>query len=150
MSLCAEIRELMLEAEPRALSGEGDDAVAHHLRNCPACAELGRRILDDAEDLRTFLGGWRETPDVDAILEAAGHFDKAPATVLSFPRWRTWAVAAAAAVVAGLLLIPGEAPLVESPRRAPPTPPLVEVAPGQNVAVMATANPDITVLWFYN
>jgi len=64
---------------------------------------------------------------------------------------RRWAALAAAAVIAALLLLPGE----RTPYEAPPITvrtarlPTVEASAGQSVAVMETSNPDITVLWFF-
>jgi len=64
------------------------------------------------------------------------------------------AVLAAAAALAGVLVLgDSEPPLpvgadLPSPRPAAP-PPLVEPAADQNVAVIPTRNPDITIVWIF-
>ena len=151
MNGCPDVRALMLEAEPEALAGRGGDAVAVHLRSCAACAAQARRILEDTEELNRFLAEEPAAPDVEGLLRRA--LDSPAARrdpgVVRFPSWRRWSALAAAAAVTGLLLFRGDPPLQVAVTSLPHTPPLVESAPTQNVAVMATANPDITVLWFY-
>lgn len=66
------------------------------------------------------------------------------------PRWTRWTALAAAAVVATLLLVRSDelppGPSIVSPLEAA-TPPTVESA-SEDVAVIETDNPDITVVWF--
>lgn len=146
MSDCAHVRDLMLEAEPASLLGSGDDPVAAHVRTCPACAALARIVLEETAALDRFLANAGPV-DAEALVEAA--WDAPPRAKRITPR-RHWLGWAAAAAVAGLLFVRGDRPLPFTPSVAPQgPPPLVEPAPGQNVAVLATDNPDITVLWFY-
>ena len=163
MSDCASVRDLMLEAEPASLAGHGDDPVATHLRTCASCAALARTVLAETASLDRFLSATGQV-DATALVEAAlgpveprstgSSPESAGEPVLrrriapAFPR--RWAALAAAAAVAGLLFVRGDRPLPVKPIPGPQgPPPLVEAAPGQNVAVLATGNPDITVLWFY-
>ncbi len=146
MSDCAHVRDLMLDAEPASLLGAGDDPVAAHLRACPACAALARILLEETAALDRFLAE-PGSVDTGALVDAA--LNSRPRVVRILPR-RHWLALAAAAAVAGLLFVRGDRPLPVTPSVAPQgSPPLVEPAPGQNVAVLATNNPDITVLWFY-
>jgi len=154
MTACERMRPLLLDAEPDALRGEGTSDVAVHVRACPACAARARTILDETQALDRFLGRAADALDVDEVLRAAGHpaADPAPATVVAFPSWRRWVPLVAAAAVAGLLLFRGD-PSLPPPPPTPQlsaTPPVVEAAPDRNVAVLATANPDITVVWFFD
>lgn len=60
----------------------------------------------------------------------------------------------AAAVLAGLLLVTRREPVppgvvLVPPVRSDPTPYVVEAPAGRSVAVIATDDPDITVLWFF-
>ena len=171
MSRCSEIRDLLLEASPQELAGRDDSSVARHVAECPACGKVAALLLEETAALDRALA-FQGPPDVDAILDAAlgthghtGSEDSAAATgdpatrtltgagarVLPFPSWTRWTVLAAAAVATILFL--QAAPDAGSPgrlaSRLSETPPLVESAPNHNVAVMETANPDITVLWFF-
>ncbi len=152
MRHCTDLRRLLLEAEPEELAGRGPSPVAEHVRTCGACRSVAEGILAETAALGRHLAYLSSAPDVDAILTAAGVGGEAaftPAKVIRFPSWRKWSALAAAAAVAGLLFLPGDAPL-QAPRTITlGPPPLVEAAPGQNVAVLPTANPDITVLWFF-
>lgn len=69
--------------------------------------------------------------------------------ILPLRNWRRWAGMAAAAAVAGLFFLNPDTPTPTPLPRVAQTPPLVEDAPNQNVAVLETANPEITVLWFF-
>lgn len=161
MTLCADIRPLLLEAEPHSLAGEGNDAVAEHVRRCPACAAEGRAILAANQALDGLLGSLAAPVDVDEVLRLAGEHaatteplrgDAPRHPRARRPAWRVfWPTLAAAAAVAGLLFLrpdaPPPVPLARAAQAAPP--PLVESAPGRDVAVLPTSDPDITVLWFF-
>ena len=149
MTECRDIRVLLFEADPEELAGTADSALARHVAGCASCGELARTILEETAALDRYLNEAPRVSDVDAILVAAGHPGSAPTTVIRFPRWRRWSALAAAAAITGLLLLRPDAPQPGSPLVLPDTPPLVEAAPDQNVAVMSTADPDITVLWFF-
>ena len=152
MNSCRDIRVLLLEAELDELAGDGSSPVAEHVRSCAGCRDLAHRIVEETEGLGSYLSRGAAAPDVDAILGAAGMGEAAPEPppqVLPFAPWRRWTALAAAAAVAGLFFLRADhAPQVVGPV-AFQTPPLVEAAPDRNVAVMPTANPDITVLWFF-
>jgi hypothetical protein len=140
---------LLLEADPEELAGTADSALARHVAGCASCRAIARAIQEDTAALDRYLTDVPRGPDVDVILASAGYPAGSSTRVIRFPRWRRWSALAAAAAVAGLLLGRPDAPMPGSPFVQPDTPPLVEAAPDQNVAVMATADPDITVLWFF-
>lgn len=152
MSDCASFRALLLEAEPAELRGEGESPLARHVRACSSCARAAALVLGETARLDALLS---EAPplDVDALLARAGvKSGRAAAPPRRFLR-RLWVPAAVAAALAALLL--WQAVGV----RTPPTPitavaerttlPLVEPIPGQDVAVMQTDDPDITVVWLF-
>jgi predicted anti-sigma-YlaC factor YlaD len=143
---CAGVRPLLLEAEPEDLAGVGSSHVAAHVRTCGACGAVAARILDETARLDGFLARAPAAPDVDALVTRAQRREK---KVIPFPTWKRWSAVAAAAAVAGLLFLRRDVPLQAFDRHTFDEAPLVEAAPDQNVAVLATANPDITVLWFF-
>ncbi len=167
MTSCNAMRAMMLHASPRTLRGEGDDALARHVASCGECARVARRLLRDLEALDEALGSAPPVLDVDALLARAG---RAPprrardtsqpvAGTVSPPRWRRWAAVALAACVAGLALFvrsrlttpgvePARLPILAGAAPAQPAPTVVS-APGRNVAVIPTDNPDITVVWYF-
>ena len=152
MTTCAEVRDLLLEAEPEELRGHGASPVAEHLRTCPGCARLAAAILEETAQLEAWLEAEPSVP-VAEILTRAG-IPVGPRPTLRLPRrsrW-VWAPAAAAAAIAVLFVaIESRAPRpLGAPRATPPeAPPLVEATGGETVAVIQTDNPDITVLWFF-
>lgn len=155
MSDCAPITDLLLEADPAELRGVGETEVARHVRTCARCAEAAETILGATARLDEALATTRAAVDVDALLrraeserQQAGPVEKRT-RVLRLPGWRRWGALAAAASVAALLLArSGEPPAPAGARIAVPQPAL-EVAEGDNVAVIPTNDPDITVLWFF-
>jgi len=149
---CAEAYPAILEADPSVLEGLGESSLARHIRECPHCQEISRAVLSGESALAEGLVAAVAPPDLDALLDEA----LGPATEPKSLRFRTWRyglslvpVAAAAAMVA--LFLGGEPQLPGDPYLPPePTPGLgLEVPEGQNVAVLATNDPEITVLWFF-
>ncbi|HTJ23880.1 MAG TPA: hypothetical protein VL383_15860 [Gemmatimonadaceae bacterium] len=72
---CDECLDIMFEAEPAALAGGGEGALAEHLRSCLACREMAASIV---RDTRTLAGvverrrlAWRR-PAAVLGLAAAG------------------------------------------------------------------------------
>jgi len=157
MTSCADVRDLLLEAAPEELRGEGEGPLTVHLRSCAACRRRAELLLRADEALDEALGAGPAL-DVDAILAQAA---AAPAEVgwkaraaraarQAAAARRAWIPLAAAAALTGLLLVtrsPGPPP---PPAGAPAGAlPLVESASAAGVAILETDNPDITVLWFF-
>jgi anti-sigma factor RsiW len=150
---CAQALDQMLDAEPVELHAEAAGDLARHLRGCHACRSAAEGILAAQADLASGL----------AALTAAGvrrevrvrPIGSAPSAM------RRWALRAALplATAASLLLV----------LRRPPSSPAqfsrvaaaaiqrdmmheeaqVEPGPGQSAAVMATRDPEVTVVWLY-
>ena len=156
MSFCDRLRDLMLEADLSELEGLGETEVATHVRACDACRERARRILTGTALLGEALSEPSEIPDLDGILRRAGVAGPAGSAPLGptrgrRPPWSGWTMTAAAAMAAGLLLFGERHPVPPDPLPSAQAAamPLVEAAPGSNVAIIPTENPRVTVLWFY-
>lgn len=163
MKACAEYRDLILAAEPGELRGEGETALAVHVRRCSSCARAAALVLEETARLHEYLG---EVPDfdVDALLARTGQLapehergaPKAPPRVQHrFPGRRLWVPLAAAAALAGLLLVRGfgiraPATFVASSSPPPAPAPVVEPVAGQDAAIMQTDDPEITVVWLFS
>lgn len=149
---CAEALQAILEADPSDLDEQGDSALSVHLRECHRCQEMALAVLIEESALAEGLTAAVAPPDLDALLDQAFGPD-AKARVLRFRPRRfglTLLPMAAAAAMAALFLgrerqLPGD-PYVP-PELAPGLG--LEVPEGQDVAVLATNNPEITVLWFF-
>jgi predicted anti-sigma-YlaC factor YlaD len=149
---CAEALQAMLEAEPSELEGKGESHLVGHLRDCPRCREMARTVLIQEEALGQGLAEAVALPDLDALLDQALG-PKANPWVLRFRPRRTGLTLfplAAAATLAALFL--GGDPRLPGDPYAPaePAPGLgLDVPEGRDVAVLATNDPKITVLWFF-
>jgi len=150
---CDEALEAILEAEPDALAGLGDHPLADHVRTCTRCRALARSVMADEEALGRELGSAVPASDLEGLLNQA--FPPRTAGPKLFrPRHRALGLAliplaAAAAAVSLFFHFQVPAPGVSTPSlHTPPGLGLV-VPEGRNAAVLATNNPDITVLWFF-
>lgn len=152
---CLEVRTLLLEAEPHELLGEGQSSVARHVRACTACAELAQRMLGAQHELADALAhlGTHTTQLTHASTPTRTEAPATPARRTRRTLLRAAAPLAAAAVLA-LLLVPrgGEPPIAVPPEliAVASDVPVVNVPAGENVAVMQTTNPRITVIWYLN
>jgi hypothetical protein len=150
---CAEARDGLLEADLPQLSGDGGDALANHLRTCGRCQEIAQAILEGERDLGGILEALVPAPDLDALLAmAAGDVGGANSVLRRrFRRAIPPLIPLAAAAVLVALFFGREPSLPGEPVFPAPTSPGLglEVPEGRDVAVLATGNPDITVLWFF-
>jgi hypothetical protein len=156
---CVDVRRALLEAEPRALEGRGDEPLARHLRECSSCSRVARAIIEGEVALGQFLESAAPRPDPERILGAAG---KAGASEIprDAPRWRSWTQAGGglaflplAAAAAATALFLGRPPSLPGPPYAPPASSAgldVQAPEGSRVAVLETNNPDITILWLFD
>jgi len=149
---CAEALQTILEADPSILEGQGESSLALHIQECPRCREMARVVLEGESLLAEELVAALPPPDLEALLDEVLGPDSTPPKLRFRPRrlgLTLLPLAAAAAMVALFLgsepRLPGDPYL--PPQRAPGLG--LEVPEGQNVAVMATNDPDITVLWLF-
>lgn len=160
MTECNALQDKLLTASPAELRGAGDTPLARHLAGCASCRERAQRIVALTEVLARRLDAPAGVPDVEAILARARRDSDAGARAprargtgrRSTRRHLPWLGLAAAAVLAAVLLRPVPRPTAPSTGPAPGLEadlPLVESAPGNDVAVLPTADPDITILWFF-
>ena len=166
MSACDRAAGALLTAELDELAGAADSALGRHLRDCPHCSATARKILAANEALHAALAEGR-VPEGESLIARARAGEKTTAAGRTRwgarvpgaqPAWR-WVpgvAAVGALAIAAILLavVDSEEPL-SGPEwdPHPVTPeyaaqPLLVDAPGYNVAVIPTANPDITIFWF--
>lgn len=156
--------EALLTAELDELAGEADTELGRLVRDCPHYAAAARKILAANEALNASLAESRVL-HADSLITRARSRERTAVPGRTRwgvrvsgaqPAWR-WVPAAAAvgtmaiaaillAVVGGNEPLPG--PEWDPDAAMPATQPLLVDAPGYNVAVIPTANPDITILWF--
>jgi hypothetical protein len=150
---CAEAHEAILEADPGELSGNGEGALAIHLSGCSKCRQLARLVLDGEADLGRTLVEAVPSPNLDEILERGARRGAQRGTRRSPRRRFVWATVvplASAATLVGIFFT--REPQLPGPPYTPPPASVgldVQAPEGQNVAVLKTNNPDITVLWLF-
>lgn len=164
MSACDRPVEPLLTAELDELAGEADTELGRHVRDCPHCSAAARKILAANVALNESLTLQRTTEARDLVARARSG-DEVSVAVPAWrqvqwpgkhPGWRWAAAGIGAFAVAAILLAVGgiEEPLPGpewTPNQTTPdyaARPLLVDAPGYNVAVIPTANPDITIFWF--
>jgi hypothetical protein len=182
---CAAVRDRLLDADPGALRGEGDDPVALHLRECAACRATAKRLLAATATLDASLtrlssdasSGATRIPEVhDADRTSTAWFspppelgqgpgERAPRRASPAPpsthcrRWpdRRWAALPLTALAAAVIVLvgrPADDPTADADadalrsraeRLLSPSSPGAEAEDG--VAVIRTADPDVTLVW---
>lgn len=149
---CFEARQALLEADPRALEGRGEDPLACHIRECPDCRAMARTVLKGEESLAQELVAAVPLPDLDSLLDQVlASPEKKASLRFRLKRFGLTALPLAAAAAMAALFLAREPQLPGDPYSpSQPDPGLgLEFPEGQDVAVLATNNPDITVLWFF-
>ena len=155
MSDCARALEYLLDAEPDELSGRSDTEVGRHVRECDRCRAASQKVLDSTARLDAALAVVPDDFDFAAILRRAKSPESKRHTATVGPIRRRWGgiatVALAASIVGLLVLSDRDDPLPGTAVTARVTVqlPIVDAAADQDVAVIETDNPDITVLWFF-
>jgi hypothetical protein len=158
---CRDALRALLEAEPLELRGEGESAVAAHVRECPGCRRAAGVLLAGGESLADSLRDLAPPLDVATVLERAQAADEDKAG-LPFPGparrgwrgigWKSALPLAAAATAAFLLITRNDGPLPVAPvteSSAITMAQVLEAPEGKNVAVLETQNPAIAVVWFF-
>ena len=148
---CADAREQLLEADPAELRGEGETELSLHVRECAACGAVAARLVAATLELNRTLEAVQPGVPVDAALrELRGRLRR------ERRRHRRLAgtiAVAAAATLAGLVLLRNGQPVVETDRQPSvvASPGLeVEAPPGNTVAVFEVADrPDIVIVWLF-
>lgn len=93
---CAQMLDLMLEADPAELAGRGHSALAGHLRECGRCRAVARQIVADTRLLESALA-----VDVQRRPRAIERATRAPSSV------RRLGIAAVAAATAAIAVLRG-------------------------------------------
>ncbi len=150
---CAEARDWILEADPAELARTDDSALVGHLGTCEECRRVANRILVAQAALETSIASSLPRTSVEDALRAA----EVRVQTERCPRAWKWVVpVAAAAGIAGLLLLSNRAPELPGEIWRPPPVSLssgvdVEAPPGKDVAVFDLEDrPDIVVVWFFD
>lgn len=154
---CADVQVLLLEADLEELRGEGDGALAEHLRACAACRASARHILDAERALDVALEAEAaQRGPTSAIAPAVPPGARRSPGASARPKWRRvapWGLVAAAAALAVLVgpRFRGAGPPREVLREVAPAAADVDATPaaGSTVVLFRTADPTITVVWFY-
>lgn len=176
---CEQARDLMMEADRAALRGDGEGALARHVRSCGRCAAVGRALAAEFDRVDRRLRAWGDAGDPDAAATAAlaaarglavepggagarvsgsdpRPKSRPPEGRAAEPRrgWHrlAWLPAAAAAVIATLVLVDRDPVDWHDPAGvgdAPAPRVAVRPPPDRRAAIMETANPDITIIWLY-
>lgn len=175
---CDEARRHLLDAEPKALRGQGESPLALHVQSCAPCRAHAATILARTDELRASLDALVALGIGDEQVARALHAAQTVPRVKASPS-RTRSIGrrigphvlvplALAAALAALLpgggeLLRGLLPLPLADRRSDasdavglyvpqpevPESPIVNAVGARGVAVMRTANPQITVVWTF-
>ena len=147
---CREAHELLLEADPGDLRGEGDSPLAVHLRSCDRCAARAALVLGAQSRLADHLAARRpHTPTPSAIEQAAVTARRRQAHRRL--AWRATPVLVAA-TIAGILVAtrePSPAQRTVPERIAQRATPTIATPSDQDVVVYQTDNPNILIVWLY-
>jgi hypothetical protein len=172
--MCAEAREAILEADLSELEGGGATPLARHLGMCSQCRELARRVLVGEEAMASELiqavpklqldhilaAGWpgaagaHATSGAGPVHASVSAFRLRNYVRLTVPLFNARRALLPLALAAGLaaLFIVREPRSLPGPAFAPAQEVIgleVEVPPDRNVAILATDDPNITVLWLF-
>jgi predicted anti-sigma-YlaC factor YlaD len=150
MMTCAQVRDVLLEADLAELRGPPSTALAEHLATCAECGRWAEQIIATTEALaRDQMQGPRR--EVEGVLAAArAEADRIRRTRR---RWLGAVPALTAAGIAAIMLARSWGPGLPS---APSAAPAAAAAPADiplvgstahTVVVFKTANPNIVVVW---
>ena len=164
MSNCKRPLEPMLTAELAELEGIAVTDLGRHVRVCPHCSAAARKILAANAVLDASLAEGRAIYS-GSLLARARSTEQAPGmgrfrwsggwlAIGPTLGWAAGAIGVLAFATVLLVVAPRHEPLPDA--ESPPgltaaelttQPPLIH-APGYDVAVIPTENPDVTIIWF--
>lgn len=161
---CTAMMHMLMEADPAELRGERDSPLTRHVRVCASCAAAAGRILEAQQELSDAISTLTDTSPPAGRAAATRHDPPAtPAHERTVPtrsaRARRLGISGAAASLAAAALVvillqqrrsddpPVREPLTEHTAMALAVP-VVSVTAGDDVAIMHTANPNLTVVWY--
>lgn len=165
MSSCDHPGAPPLTAAPDELAGQADTELSRHIRDCPQCSAAARKILAANAALGTVLAERSPTDALRLIAQARsaantpeGKKDARWSWSLAMEAGWRWVPIAGGGILAAavlLLAVVGSEEPLPGPEWDPhevaseyAAQPLLVDAPGYNVAIIPTANPDITIFWF--
>ncbi len=143
---CEQVRRDILEAEPERLAailaGSANDELSAHLARCRACRAAVIAVVQHNAQLSNALDR--------LAAQAAGHASRALAPARPRKLWRVSVPLALAATIAVVALVrtrdragtPAGADALSQPV-------VVNVTGDRNVTIFKTADPRITVVWYY-
>ncbi len=162
MSACECFVDPLLTAELDELAGEADTELGRHVRDCPHCSAAAQRILAANATLNESLTLARQPHSGSLIARARSQNRSAGG-----PWWRVpwdaggnrlvWGAVAISVLAVWVALVAvgirhdrlPDSRSVPEHAAAERTAELLRVeAPGYHVAVVPTANPAITIVWF--
>lgn len=154
---CEEARRRMVEADLDEVEGHEETPLRAHLRGCARCMADVARIVE----MHSRLDARLITVAAEIAKQADPREARDTAGALRRPRARVFVPLAAAALATVILLSKNSE--TRTPFDYVPPPawaastnsiddpiPLVQAISHDRVAVLPTANPDITVVWFMN
>ena len=104
---CPEVRNLLSAHLDEELDVVNDAAVAAHLENCPACAEVALALAEQRGLLQEKLTRHQAPPDLVAQIRAALPATSRNMSVASAPSWFAWSHWGALAACCALAIIGG-------------------------------------------
>ena len=149
MSGCPRTSEL-LTADVETLRRQTDSDLARHIPTCPDCHATAARVLAATVALSEALD---DIPAPDAALlmrPDMGRHTRWRKFMDARPRWVLPLAGTATSAAALYLALVATGPALEGEPWSPPSrrpPPLVD-APGHDIVVFPTTDPDITIIWF--
>jgi hypothetical protein len=150
---CSTAADMMMEADPQELSGEGDSDLASHLEGCSSCRAMAEQLIDGHLSLAMGLDARMPRLSVEDALHAAER--RASALRRRNARLQIGAPLAAAAGFVALVLLEHGSQAVEEPVQTTvvKSMPGLDVTgpPGKDIAVFKVLDrPDIVVVWFFD
>jgi hypothetical protein len=158
---CPTARERLLSADTAELRPGAQTALARHLDTCAGCRVSAQRILGDLPALELHYAAPPARAAVERTLERALEATRPRGRAASVRRAAFALPLAAAAALMVYLVGDGPLPMLWDdatspppadslpPMPAPPAAPVVNAPADRAVAIFGTADPRITVVWYF-